>query len=340
MSASDGSEPGMQTGDSQRSGEEGRAAALRTAALRKERTLYIGMAATITISIVSLVLSMSGFAGAQRSSIGATTLTANARGIGAPAERQGPVLAAAARSATKGGKGKAHGNHAAKSAKVDGHPISTTPFANGILLLSSLKKFPVSVLPTVKNSNEIGGRSLAEITPSCGPETVDLGTWCLEASAYPVPNAEQGKNDFFFASQACVAAGGWLPSAAQLIGAAKRVRLESTIHDSPTTAIIDEEPADGLKDQREMSSTLVTTAAGSSASGSEGVSEGSTGNPETGEPNPTPQPAVPAPETLQYVTVYSNGTNGGFAGSQPVSQPQSFRCAYMKSPGAAQQTEE
>jgi hypothetical protein len=78
----------------------------------------------------------------------------------------------------------------------------------------------------------------------------------------------------------------------------------------------------------------VTTAAGSDAAGSEGVSVGSTGDPRTGEPDPTFQPAVPAPSTLQYVTVYSNGEKGGFAGSEPVSQPENFRCAFNEMPGA------
>lgn len=164
----------------------------------------------------------------------------------------------------------------------------------------------------------------------CGTLTVDLGSWCMDRSPQPVPAAEQGQNNFFYASQACVAAGGWLPSAAQLIGAAKLVPLESTIHDSTSTATVDEEPANGLKDQREMSSTLVTVTAGANAAGSEGVSEGSTGNPQIGEPNPVPAPAVPQPQSLQYVTVYSNGTHGGFAGSEPVGQAENFRCAYDK----------
>ena len=73
------------------------------------------------------------------------------------------------------------------------------------------------------------------------------------------------------------------------------------------------DPSRGLKDQREMSSTLVTTEAGSAAAGFEGVSEGSTGNPRQGQANPVPLPANPLPESLQYVTVYSNGTKGGFA---------------------------
>jgi hypothetical protein len=43
---------------------------------------------------------------------------------------------------------------------------------------------------------------------------------------------------------------------------------------------------------------------------------------------------VPAPSTLQYVTVYSTGEKGGFAGSEPVSQPENFRCAFNEMPGA------
>jgi hypothetical protein len=164
----------------------------------------------------------------------------------------------------------------------------------------------------------------------CGALTVDLGSWCMDRSPQPIPPSAQGQNDYFYASQVCVAAGGWLPSAAELIGAAKKVPLESTIHDSSATATIDEEPANGLKDQREMSSTLVTVTAGANAAGSEGVSEGATGNPQIGEPNPVPAPAVPVPQTLQYVTVYSNGTKGGFAGSEPVGQAENFRCAYDK----------
>jgi hypothetical protein len=100
------------------------------------------------------------------------------------------------------------------------------------------------------------------------------------------------------------------------------------------TAAIPLDPTRGLKDQREMSSTLVTTEAGSEAAGSEGVSEGATGNPRQGQSNPVPLPANPLPETLQYVTVYDNHNLGGFAGSEPVLSPESFRCAYDKSPGA------
>jgi hypothetical protein len=83
-----------------------------------------------------------------------------------------------------------------------------------------------------------------------------------------------------------------------------------------------------------MTSTLVTTEAGSAAAGFEGVSEGATGNPRQGQANPIPLPANPLPESLQYITVYSNGTKGGFAGSEPVTNAENFRCAFNKAPGA------
>jgi hypothetical protein len=217
---------------------------------------------------------------------------------------------------------------------IFGHRVSTQPYANGLLVLGHNRKFPASAIPTVNDAKRLSGKTLGDLEPACPPTTVDIGTWCLETSPYPLTNQQLGQNNYFFAAQTCVAHGGYLPTAAQLIGAAQRVKLESTIHDNRDTATINEDASVGLKDQREMSATLVTITAGSDAAGSEGVSVGSTGNPRTGEPNPVPLPAVPEPQTLQYVTVYSNGTKGGFAGSEPVSQPENFRCAYDKVPGA------
>lgn len=227
------------------------------------------------------------------------------------------------------------------ASEIGGHHVSTKPYAKGILLLGKNKKFPAAAIPTVKeakNADKIGGMNL-ETLSSCPPTTVDLGTWCLMSAPYPLSNQQQGENNWFWASQTCVEEGGFLPSAAELVGAAKRVKLESTIHDAKLTATVEEDPTVGLKDQREMSSTLVTTQAGSDAAGSEGVSQGATGNPRTGEPNPVPVAAVPEPETAQYVTVYDNGNKGGLAGSEPVSRPENFRCGYYKSPGALNEGE-
>jgi hypothetical protein len=223
--------------------------------------------------------------------------------------------------------------HALVSA-IAGHPVSTKPYPGGVLLLGSNKKFPASAIPTVRNASRVDNLTAEQLAGTCPPATVDLGTWCLSTAPYPLTNAQAGKNNFIFASKACQQEGGWLPSASELLGAAERVKLESTIHDSRLTATINLDPSRGLKDEREMSSTLVTTEAGSAAAGSEGVSEGATGNPRQGQANPVPLPANPLPQSLQYVTVYSDGQKGGFAGSEPVTNPENFRCAFNKAPGA------
>ena len=220
---------------------------------------------------------------------------------------------------------------------ISGHPVSSRPHPGGLLTLGRNGKFPAAAIPAVPtavDARKLDGKTAEAIVPSCPPDTVDLGTWCLESAPFPLTNADIGKNNFAWASAKCEEEGGWLPNASQLIGGAKRVKLESTIHDSPLTATINLDPSRGLKDEREMSATLVTTEAGSAAAGFEGVSEGATGDPRQGQANPVPLPANPLPESLQYVDVYSNGTKGGFAGSQPVSEPQNFRCAYFPTPGA------
>jgi hypothetical protein len=222
---------------------------------------------------------------------------------------------------------------------IDGHTISAKPHPGGVLLLGGNGKFPASAIPTVKDAGRVDGKTAEQLAGTCPPDTVDLGTWCLESAPYPLTKEDAGKNNYIWASKACEAEGGWLPSASELLGAANRVKLESTIHDSPLTATINQDPTRGLKDEREMSSTLVTTEAGSAAAGSEGVSEGATGDPRQGQANPIPLPANPLPESTQYVTVYSNDQKGGFAGSEPVADPENFRCAFNPTPGALNKPE-
>jgi len=213
---------------------------------------------------------------------------------------------------------------------------SGKPRKFALLRLNSKAKVPVAAIPTVRrarNADRLGGRRPRALLDRCAPETVDLGTVCLMASPYPLTRTEVGKNDYFFATQACVELGGYLPTAAQLIGAAPRVKLAGRADDNEVTASTDVDPTDGLKDRREMSSTLTTTASGARAAGSQGVSDVSRGDPRAGEPDPAPVPANPSPETLTYVTVYDNGDRGGFAGGKPVGQPELFRCAFNKAQG-------
>jgi len=223
--------------------------------------------------------------------------------------------------------------HAVVSA-VSGHPVTTKPRPGGILVLGHNGKFPAAAIPKVHEASKVGGKTATQLEGTCPPDTVNLGTYCMESAPYPLTKEDLGKNNFIFASKTCQKAGGWLPSASELLGAAERVKLESTIHDSQLTATIDLDPTRGLKDEREMSSSLITTEGGAAAAGFEGVSEGATGDPRQGQANPLQLPANPLPESLQYVTVYSNHQQGGFAGSEPVNDPENFRCAYSLSAGA------
>ncbi len=221
--------------------------------------------------------------------------------------------------------------------------VVSSPRPNSVLKLDKKGRFPAKAIPKVsqaRTADKLGTLSPDDVKLACRPDTVDVGTWCLSSSTYSVPTADLGKNDFFYATRACVAEGGFLPSAAQLIGAADRVKLNSYLTDSQLTASTDIDPADGLSDKREMSSTLITTQGGASSAGLLGVSEGSTGNPKVAEPNPNVVPAVPAPETIQYVTVVDNADKGGFAGSKPVGQAEAFRCGYLKAQGVPQEETE
>jgi hypothetical protein len=227
-------------------------------------------------------------------------------------------------------------------------PASTLPFKitrkpapGAVLRLGKNRRFPARAIPRVpraKRADRLGRRPARAYLDRCPNDTVDLGTWCVTSQTYSLDRGEIGKNDYFFAERKCGERGGYLPTAGELISAADEVRLRSTIDDKRLTANIDEDPSDGLKDQREMTATLVTVSAGSTASGSIGVTPGAKGDPRQGEPDPFPQPRDPAPSTLQYVTVFDNGNRGGFAGSKPVGDTEAFRCAFTKAQGDAAQS--
>lgn len=225
----------------------------------------------------------------------------------------------------------------AKTEKRYPETSSATPSKHGILRLGADAKFPARAIPTVdraRTANRLGTATATDLTMICPAATIDIGSWCVQSSTQAVPTEDVGKNDYFYATQTCVSLGGWLPTAAQLVGAADEIKLSGTLSDNETTASIDITADDGLGDRREMSSTLVTTTAGSSAAGSLGVTAGAKGDPGAGEPDPIPMPSDPAPDTLQYVTVFDNANQGGFAGSKPVSSPERFRCAFAKKQGA------
>lgn len=184
------------------------------------------------------------------------------------------------------------------------------PEPNRVLRLDGDKRFPADAIPTVakaRTTSRVGRLTQQRARATCGAQTVDLGTWCLDKAA-------RGTATYAAAGRQCKALDGYLPTAAELIGAAPRVRLSGRLDDRSSSAQVD--PAG--RDLRELSADLFTTTTGSSAAGSY---------------------ADPAPAGLQAVTVYDNGDRGGFAGGVAVATPERFRCAYIKrqaGPAAAQ----
>lgn len=175
------------------------------------------------------------------------------------------------------------------------------PEPNRVLRLDGDKRFPADAIPTVakaKTASQVGRLTERRARAACGAQTVDLGTWCLDKGA-------RGVATYAAAGRQCEAVGGYLPTAAELIGAASRVRLSGRLDDRSSGAQVD--PAG--RDLRELSADLFTTTTGSSAAGSH---------------------ANPAPPGLQAVTVYDNGDRGGFAGGVSVATPERFRCAYVQ----------
>ena len=161
------------------------------------------------------------------------------------------------------------------AARAAARARACTPRKFGLLRLNAKKKFPASVLPQ-------------DVFDRCSPETVKIGTVCMMTSPYPLEKDDIGKNDYFFATQKCAELGGYLPTAAQLIGAAPYVKLAGRVDDNEVTASTDVDPTDGLKDRREMSASLTTTASGGRAAGSQGVSEGLARRPQGGRAQPGP----------------------------------------------------
>jgi hypothetical protein len=257
-----------------------------------------------------------------------------------PASRPDPVprlLSAAALLVACAALVFSMGGLAASKGKPPAASGKPRPF--GLLRLDKHGKFPAAAIPVVgmakkaQSAQKLSGATRQKLTAECPISgAVDLGTWCLESTTFRIPANEAGKNDYFYATQKCVEEGGWLPTAAQLIGAAPVAALKSTIDDDPGTSGSSEFPeaANGIKDEREMSSDLFTTGAGARAAGTEGVTAGAKGVGNLGEADPVPMPAEPSPETLDYVTVYDNHNLGGFAGGAPVGKAENFRCAYAK----------
>src|SRR5215813_13709388 len=112
-----------------------------------------------------------------------------------------------------------------------------------VALVSSLAgEAPAKPDPYARKAANLS-KKLAQLKVRCPvANAVNFGSWCLESTPHSIPARDVGKNNYFYAAQTCAKEGGWLPSAAQLIGAAPKAPLQSTIDDNPGTSGAEESP--------------------------------------------------------------------------------------------------
>ena len=124
--------------------------------------------------------------------------------------------------------------------------------------------------------------------------TVDIGTWCLETAPYPLTNADEGKNNFIWASKAVR---GRRRLAAVRLRTARRGRTrEARVDDPRLAADRHDRPRPDARAERRTRDELDARddRSGSAAAGFEGVSEGATGDPAPGPGQPDPAARQPA----------------------------------------------
>ncbi len=132
--------------------------------------------------------------------------------------------------------------HAVVSA-IDGHPISATAARRRRAAARQEQEVPRLGDPDGQGRRAGGTARPPKNSPAPARRPPSIwvpGAWTRR----PIRSRthEAGKNNFIWASKACEAEGGWLPTASELLGAAERVKLESTIHDTPITATVEPGP--------------------------------------------------------------------------------------------------
>ena len=225
--------------------------------------------------------------------------------------------------------------HAVVSA-IAGHPVSAQPHAGGILLLGSNRKFPASAIPTVQRTPRASAaRPPSELAGTCPParSTSARGAWTPRPSRSPRNSSARTTSSS--PARACEKEGGWLPSASELLGAAERVKLESTIHDSQLTATINLDPTRGLKDEREMSSRWSRPKRARPRRASRASAKAPPATRARARPTRSPLPGQPAARIAAVRDrLQQRARRAASRARSPSTNPENFRCAFNKTPGA------
>ena len=180
-------------------------------------------------------------------------------------------------------------------AAIDGHPISSKPHAGALLTLGRNGKFPAAAIPTVSTAEDakrFDGKTAEQIVATCPPDSVDLGTWCLESTPFPLTNADARQEQLHLGLQEV--RGRRRLAALRLRTARWRRAREARVHDPRFAADRDDQPRPDAWPERRTRDELD---AGHDRSGLRGGRL--RGGQRRRDRRPSPGPAQPDPAARQ-----------------------------------------
>ena len=217
-------------------------------------------------------------------------------------------------------------------AAIAGHPISSKPHAGGLLTLGQQREIPLRGDPhrgLAETPSASTAKRPSRSSPPARPtrSTSAPGAWNRRPSRSPTRTL--GKNNFIWASKKCEEEGGWLPSAAR--AARRRRAREARVDDPRLAADRHDQPRPEPRPQRRTRDELRRWSQPKRAPrrpASRGSAKAPRATPVRASPTRSRCPPTRCRNRCSTWTSTANGTKGGFAGSQPVNEPQNFRCAY------------
>ena len=231
--------------------------------------------------------------------------------------------------------------HAVVSAFA-GHPVSTKPHAGGVLLLGQEQEIPGRGDPHGQRTP----RASAARPPNSSQaparrrrSTSAPGAWTPRPTRSPRRTSARTTSSSRARRARPKAAG--CPRASELLGAAERVKLESTIHDSQLTATIDLDPSRGpeRRTRDELDAGHDRSRVGRRRV--RGRQRRGDRQPPPGPGQPVPLPGQPAARIAAVRDRLQQQQPGRLRRLRAASRNrENFRCAFNKTPGRASTTRE
>ncbi len=110
-------------------------------------------------------------------------------------------------------------NSKIQAASVQGSRLASNTLTDREINMAKLGKISkASTADTATNAGKVDSKDASQLTARCPSGTVDLGSACSETGARAAVSG-------YAATQACTSAGGYLPSAAELVGADRAARI-------------------------------------------------------------------------------------------------------------------